>query len=108
MNEEVAKKISTLPQQGLLLILAFILSGALFYFLGWGNPSALLLGVIVVAFFFWWLVRLRQWSKMDKSSRPAMKFPKKLAHFVFWTLFFGGLFTVWLVRELGKGFSNWH
>jgi hypothetical protein len=101
-------KTSGLPTYGILLIFALIVSGALFYFAGWRNPTALLFAAFVVSLVIGWLVQLWRWSKVDGASRPEMTFPKKAAHIVFWTVFFGGLFIVWLVRELDKGFSNWH
>lgn len=101
-------KTSALPTNGILLIIALVVSGALFYFAGLGNPYALLFGAFVAALVIRWLVQLWRWSKMDGASRPEMKFPKKAAHIVFWTIFLGGLLVVWLMRELDKALSNWH
>jgi protein-S-isoprenylcysteine O-methyltransferase Ste14 len=108
MKDNVFMKTSALATNGILLIFALIISGAMFYFAGWENPTALCVGAFVAALVIGWLVQLWRWSKMDAASRPEMKFPKKAAHIVFWTVFFGGLLIVWLVREIDKGFSNWH
>jgi hypothetical protein len=104
LNDNNDVEPSNLASSGIALVLGFIVAGACFYVLGWGNPVFYLVVIVVLITTADWLSKVRRWINADPETRPPMGFPKRTLWTIFWVLFFGGLFVVWLDREL----SNFH
>ena len=98
MNETLDVKTSNLPAHFCLLLIFVIMSGALLAVLG---PVGIIGCVVVIVWSLKVLFDLVRWLRLDKDTRPKMRFPKKTALALLVLIFAVGYFMYLIARDLG-------